>query len=259
VRNISLSDLVNYEKERYCAENVVIAVAGNLGSLSVEEVAAEAEKYFGIRKAPRKPFRKSDTAAKSILTCGERKTEQTNLIIGFGGPGQLSEDRYAMKILAAILGGSSSSRMFVEVREKLGLAYAAETDYQAYSDAGSIITLANVAHENVEKAARAIISEYGKIIKDTVTKSELVRVREMIKSSMLIGLEDSENLAEMLMRMELTQGKIMEPDKILERYLAVTEQEILSVAKKYIDFDRMIVSIVGHGVGGEKFKDILSF
>lgn len=257
VKNIKLTDLNRYEQDHYIAENLVVVVAGSLGRLSEEEVVSAAEKYFTSRPGKKIQPKKSNTLEKSILTIGERKTEQTNLIVGFGAPGIQSSDRYALKMLGSILGGSSSSRMFVTVRERLGLAYAAESDYQPYSDAGSILTLANIAHENIEKAARAIIGEYRKIIDNPPSEEEMNRAREMIKSAVRIGLEDSENLAEMLLRMEIIEGQIREPEAMLDRYLKVSSDEVAEAAKKYLRFDKMVVSIVGSELKRKKLEKIL--
>lgn len=259
VEKISLSDLKKYEAEHYIAENVVLVVAGNLGKLTEDEVVQRAEEYFQVKSGKPGSFEKSDSVDKSKLAIGNRKTEQTNVIVGFGGPGlRNEEDKYAMRLLAGILGGSSSSRMFAEIREKRGLAYAMEADYQGYADTGSILALANVAHGNVEKAAKAIVEEYRKITIEEPSGEELKRVKEILKSGVLIGLEDSENLAEMLMRMEILQEKLIDPDEIIGRYERITPADILRVAKKYLSFDKMIISAVGSEIDKQKLNNILN-
>lgn len=258
VEKISLANLKKYEDTRYIAENVVIVVSGNLGKLNEVEVVEEAEKFFQVRNGERGLVNPSNTLEKSRIITDKRQTEQTNVIVGFGGPSlKNEEDKYAVRFMAGILGGSSSSRMFAEVREKSGLAYAMETDYQGYLDTGSILTLANVANENVEKATRAIIEVYKDFVENGPTEEEMSRVKEITKSSFLIELEDSENLAEMLMRMELAHEKLVNPDEILQSYLDVTISDIKRVARKYLNFDKMLISAVGPEIDEQKLNQIL--
>jgi predicted Zn-dependent peptidase len=259
VRKIKHEELLEFEQDHYIAENIVVVICGNLGNLTEEKVVCEAEKYFTAKSGKKSEIITSGTLDVAREVSGQRKTEQTNLIIGFAGPGLRDlEDRYAFKILAEILGGSSSSRMFVEVREKLGLAYAAETEHIAYSDAGSLVTLANVAHENIEKASRAIINEYRKIVKDGPKDEEIKRAKELMKSAISIGMEDSENLAESLMRMEIIHEKLMAPEEVIAKFEEVTAKDVIRVAKKYINFDKMLVSVVGPFLDDKKLKKILN-
>lgn len=258
VSKITHEDLLKYESEHYIAENLVIVVAGNLGNLSEEEVIQKVEEYFNIRSGKPLPNKKSSNRDLCAVAVDKRKTEQTNLVIGFGGPSvKDEEDRYAFRLLAGILGGSSSSRMFSEVREKRGLAYATETAYQGYSDTGSILTLANVANDKIDEAAKAIIEEYRKIKLEDVSPEELTRVKEIMKSGVLIGLEDSENVAEMLMRMEIVQGKLISPEEIVQYYEKITADDIKRVANKYLDFDKMVITAVGPEVDEEVLNKIM--
>lgn len=257
VEQITRNDLVNFKSRTYNAENSVLVVVGNFGKLSEKEVINKIEEYFNLNRGGKISRKLSGTVLNKTLTTGEMKTEQSNLIVGFAAPSLKDEERYATRMLAQILGGSMSSRMFTEIREKRGLAYAIETSYQGYSDVGDITTQAGVAHQNVEETIEAIMKEYKKIISEKVSPSELKRAKEIIKGGILIGIEDSENLADMLVCMELIQGKLETPEELIKKYQTVSEDEILTVAQKYIDFDKVVVSIVGPNIDKDKIDKLL--
>lgn len=257
VKQITRNDLVNFKSKTYFAENSVLAVVGNFGKLSEKEVIKKIEEYFTLNHGSKIIRKASGVLSNRTVTVGEMKTEQSNLIIGFAAPSLKDKDRYAARLLAQILGGSMSSRMFTEIREKGGLAYAIETNYQGYSDTGLIATQAGVAHQNIEKTIEAIIQEYKKIISEKVNPSELKRAKEIIKGGILIGIEDSENLADMLICMELIQGKLETPEEAIKKYQAITEEDISRVAKKYINFNTVVASLVGPTIDKDKINKLL--
>lgn len=257
VRQITREDLVNFKNKTYSAENSVLAVVGNFGGFSEKELSKKIGDYFVLNYGSKISRKTSGVVSNKTVTTGEMKTEQSNLIIGFAAPSAKNEDRYSARLLAQILGGSMSSRMFTEIREKRGLAYAIETSYQAYSDAGYLATQAGVAHQNIEKTIEAIMKEYKKIISEKVSQSELKRAKEIIKGGILIGIEDSKNLADMLIFMELIQGKLETPEELIKRYQAVSADEVLAVAKKYINFKQMVVSLVGPKINKDKINKLL--
>lgn len=257
VAGITLAGLKNYRDARYVAGDSVLAVVGNFGKLDETKLIEKIEQYFKMPGGKAAGAKESGQNNKQVLLTQDRKTEQTNLIVGFPGPGLRSDDKYAFRMLARILGGSSSSRMFIEVREKRGLAYAVETAAQSYSDAGSILTLANVAHFNVEAATGAVIEEYRKITRSKVTAEELKRAKEITKGGILIGLEDSETLADMLVATELNQNGFLTPEEVIKHFLSVTEDEVLSVAQKYLNFDKLVITAVGPKINKKALNKIM--
>jgi predicted Zn-dependent peptidase len=257
VQQITRDNLVDFKNKTYFAENSVLAVVGNFGKLSEKEVIKKIEEYFTLNHGNKITREASGVISNKTVTVGEMKTEQSNLVIGFAAPSLKDENRYAARMLAQILGGSMSSRMFTEIREKKGLAYAIETSYQGYSDTGLIVTQAGVAHQNIEETIKAIMQEYKKIISEKVNLSELKRVKEIIKGGILIGIEDSENLADMLICMELIQGKLETPEEAIKKYQAITEEDILRVAKKYINFNTVVISVVGPNINQNKINKLL--
>lgn len=258
VAKITLAEMVEFERKKYVAENCALCVVGNFGSLSEKDMIALTEKYFNLKSGEVQKHKKSGTADKVLLTTGKREIEQTSLIVGFAGPGLKDKDKYAARIMARILGGSMSSRMFTQIREKRGLAYAINTGCQSYTDTGTIYTQAGIAHDKIEEALKAILVEHKKIISAKVSENELSRAKEITRGGILISLEDSESVAESLLSAEIEQGELLTPEEIINKYLAVTIDDVQQAAKKYFDFKKMVVSVVGPKIDKEKIRNITS-
>ena len=141
-----------------------------------------------------------------------------------------------------------SSRMFAEICEKLGLAYSISTEYRFFSDIGLIATQAGIAHNNLTKAVRAILNQYQKIAGKEVSTDELNRAKEMLKGGLLIDMEDSEELACNYGLDELLRAEIETIKETIEKYQAVSADDVLRCAKKYLQKDKVIISAVGRDV-----------
>ncbi|MFA5926747.1 MAG: pitrilysin family protein [Patescibacteria group bacterium] len=253
VSGVSSKSLQDYKSSYYTGPNTIIVIAGNFGQYSREDLMAMIEEMFPLPSST--PIDLPPlivNQAKSHLICS-KKTEQSHMVIGFHGPAYAHPDRYKLKLLGVILGGGMSSRMFAEIREKRGLAYAVRTSVSGYSDAGSIETQVGVPHDKVGETVRAVISEYAKIRDGGVTEVELARAKEMISGRVLISFEDSLDLATHYAISEIVANQTLTPEEILERYEKVTVKDITEVAKKYILDNRMSLAYIGPAL---KEKDL---
>ncbi|OQB06656.1 MAG: Protease 3 precursor [bacterium ADurb.Bin212] len=257
VSNITLKDLNAFESDYYFSENCVLAVVGDLNGMSESQIVSMAERYFCFDKGDKSKAKHSGTSDQFKIISDARPIEQTNIIIGFGGPSLLAEDRYAAKVMAMVLGGGMSSRMFTEVREKRGLAYAIFSSCQGYSDTGMIYTQAGIANNNLSESIETIINEYKKMVESKITEQELSRAKEMIKGGLLISLEDSDEIADMLVSMELDQGRILNIKDVIARVEAVSVNDVSKITNKYFDFKKMLVSVVGPHVTEQKIASII--
>lgn len=245
VNSVTRDDLVAYRSNYYAASNAVLALAGNFGGMSDEEIQELAEKYFHFEynlKATPPAVSIPNTSADNIV---ERKTEQSHLVIGFRTVPLDHPDYHKLEILGLILGGSMSSRMFEEIREKRGLAYAVRTSTNNYIEAGTLVTQAGVPHEKVEETISAIVGEYKKIKEEKVESSELQKAKEIINGKILIKFEDSEELVHHYATDELLLGKIKTPEELVKIYQKITEDDILEVANEYFTNDRLGIAFIG--------------
>ncbi len=243
IAKITSEDLINFRKDFYSAANTVIVVAGHIDNL--DETVILLEKYFALKPGvkPEKVVSSHDKQDKIVITM--KKTEQSHLVIGFRGVSYSSPDRYALKLLAIILGGSMSSRMFEEIREKRNLAYSIKTSSSSYLDTGAIETQAGIPHDKTHEAVAAIMGEYAKIKAAGATIEELDRAKEILSGRMVIALEDVGDLADHFAMGELMVGELLTPDELLKKYMAVTVNDIKNIAQKYFLDDKITMSLVG--------------
>jgi predicted Zn-dependent peptidase len=231
---ISRDKLRTHIDQYYHPKNAVLAIAGNITS-DKKEVAGLVNKYFDFKVSDNAlNQRKAETIRPKKKITHKQKTEQSNIIVGFSTPGSNSKEWYALKILAKIIGGSMSSRMFVKIREELGLAYYVATSYYDYRDFGYIATRAGVDNEKVALAVENILSEYKKIVNGGINAKEILNAKEMLKGGIAIGSEDSEYLAEGYALTELIDEKIEAPEELIKKYFAVSRKEIEAVARKHV-------------------------
>lgn len=257
VRNTTAEKLFEYKNKYYSAENAVLVLAGNFGKYSEDDLAALAEKYFAINKTKSNPMSGLKLNDKKAVRIIEKKTEQSHIVVGFKTVSFEDPDFFPLEILATILGGGMSSRMFSEIREKRGLAYSVKTACSNYIESGVLYTQAGVPNEKVEEAVSAIMEEYKKIKKNVPSEAEISKAKEMICGRMLIKFEDSEELADHYAIEATLSKKILTPKELLERYQSVTQSDILRIAKKYFTDDRLGFTYIGPKIDKEKIKKLL--
>lgn len=257
VSKITLQDLNSYENKHYHTANYVLAIVGNYSHIEEEILLSKIDRLFKDNRREPADRILSGSVDKKVVVSDRRPIEQTNLVVGFAAPGQEGEQKYAVKLLARVLGGSMSSRMWSEIREKRGLAYAIDTSYSAYREIGALATYAGIANDKLEETLKAITDEYQKIKSSKVGKQELMRAKEITKGLIKISLEDSENLADMIVSAELDLGIVQTPQEIIDKYLKVTEDDLRQAANDVLDFNRIIVSVVGPDVDKNKVNKLL--
>jgi len=247
VRNMKRADLVKYRDTFYQPKNMVLIIAGNF-----KRGEALANKYFGSLKPKisKKPYpfqRFSDHKARPRLKCQikYKKTEQVHLAVGF--PGLCYEDKEmpAMQIMHIILGASMSSRLFIAIREREGLAYYVRSSVDPYEDTGIFSIKSGLDIRRFGKAITILKSEIEKLKKDGITGEELKRAKDFAKGKMALGLEDSFNLAEFYGRQALLYNRIRTPRERLAMLNRVTASDVQRLARKTFDWSRAGVAVIG--------------
>jgi predicted Zn-dependent peptidase len=243
VRGVDHDTLKGFHKNTYTAPNVFVVAAGKLDSDDVERMVEE--KLSGLPEG--EPFVReaSPTPPASRFHFRFKETEQYHVSMGSLGIPARSEDRYAMAALNNVLGGGMSSRLFQEVREKRGLAYAVYSYHQGYSDAGAIKTYVGSTTGNVEEAVRVIVEQLGKVMDEAVEDEELERTKQQLKSSTLLALESTSARMNRVGRSVITGAELLTPEEISARIEAVTPEDIARLAKQHLRTDQMYLSAVG--------------
>lgn len=240
------NDVLAYRDAHYVPENMVIAVAGNVP----KNILALIEKSFGKVKARPvasevSPFNLEGEWSTPRVRLQEKKLEQIQVALGFPTFGREHKDTEALKLLASILGGTMSSRLFIEVREKRGLCYNVRSTVDFYDDAGVLTVRAGLDASRLSVAMKVIVSELKKIAKTGVTPAELKMAKDNVRGGTTLRLEDSSNLAEFYARQELFHGKVETAEQRLEKFAAVKLADVQRVAKEILNFRRLSIAAIG--------------
>ncbi|MBF8250122.1 MAG: processing protease [Candidatus Levybacteria bacterium] len=258
VRKITREDFLSYMKTLYSPHNMTIVFAGGIDSKKAVELA---EKYLGgmqrFDTLRYDLYQEKQTKPEFFLKT--KKTEQVHIAIGFKTVKSDHPDKYPLEVLASILGGGMSSRLFHEVREKRGLGYYVGTSAESYQDAGSFVTTAGIDPKRVKEAIKIMLEEHKKIqnSKFRIQNSELKKAKEFLKGHMVLGLENSRSVAYYYAAQELLEKEIDNPDQIMRKIDAVTVEQIEKAAKKYFVEAGLNMAIIGNFSSGQEFEKLL--
>lgn len=250
-------DFVDYMNSLYSADNMTIVVAGGT---SIEEVEKLVLSYFGEMPTFKTvtPLPVSEKQTSPHVFIKEKKTEQVHMAIGVRTVSIEDPRHYPISVLAAILGGGMSSRLFTEVREKRGLAYYVRANSDEYKDCGSLVATAGVDPKRAEDAMKVILEELAKVKegKMLLTEEELTKAKEYLKGHLVLDLEDSRSVAVFYAHQELIENEMLNPDEVLKRIDNVTVSDIERVGKEYVKNDTLNIAVIGNTFTTEKLESL---
>jgi predicted Zn-dependent peptidase len=242
IGSIPVADIASYHRARYTAPNLVVAAAGHLEHAEIVELARRflappAGEPAGIIDgagdgAPRFAFRAKDT-------------EQYHIC--FGGPGiaRADERRFALSVLDAAFGGSTSSRLFREVREKRGLAYSVGSYTEQFTERGVVAMYVGTREDNVGEACEIIGRELESLRDGGLAGEELERAKEHVKGRMVLGLEATGMRMMRVARAVLFDVPLLSLDEMLERVEQVTLEDVAELATELYDPERLSAACIG--------------
>lgn len=259
VKSIMQEDFLEYRKMHYFTDNLLLTVSGGVDE---KKTLALAEKFFS--KVPvsslQSPIIKYEANQKKpeVLLYSQKK-EQAHLIIGFRGNARDYKYRYAEAVLSAILGAGMSSRMFIEVRERRGLAYSVRTSVDRYMDTGYLATYAGVDPAKAEEAIKVIMEQYNLMLnaKTQMLNSELKKAKEIIKGHIALALEDTRAVNDFFGEDELFDTGNETPEEVFAKVDKVTIDEVVAEAKKLFLPSKLNLAIIGPFKDKEKFVKLL--
>lgn len=256
VSSFQRKDFVNYLQRFYSANDTAVVIAGNFDE---KKAVAEVKKYFlGMKKGEKPNYEKNAEKQKNPqVKIKYKKTDQTHLILGARAYDYNHKDRYTLALLSIILGGNMSSRLFMEVREKRGLAYRVLTEVESYADCGYIATVAGIEHKNLELVVKTILHEYEIISSEKVGEKELQKAKDFVKGKAVMGLESSDEVAAFFIDQEIQKGKIETLEQIFEQIDKVSAEDIQRVAEDIFQKEKLNLAVIGPHKNEEKLKKLL--
>ncbi len=242
IRSVPVPEIESYRGSHYTAPNIVVGAAG---SLDHARIAALAERLVQPPSAvaPEQPPREPDGISR--LRFYEKDTEQYHIC--FGAPGITRDDdrRYALAVLDSIFGGSSSSRLFREVREKRGLAYAVGSYNEQYTDCGLVAGYVGTREDNVEEACAIIGAELARLRREPVSAEELSRGKENVKGRLVLSSESTAARMSRISRSTLFDLPIDSLDEMLAKVDTVSVDDLTALAEQLYGPERLSAACVG--------------
>ncbi|MCA9371717.1 insulinase family protein [Candidatus Woesebacteria bacterium] len=250
VSSLEKKDIIAFMRRHYRPGNAVLVVAGGLSAngFSINTITKKVQNTFlswSGKVSSQKFHAKQSTTNK--LHVHHKKTEQAHFAFGFPTFKLIDERRYALTVLTTILGAGMSSRLFMKLREELGLCYYVYTSKHYYEDSGYMVSYAGVtnSHEHVAQALKSMWDEHDSFVKGQITNEEIKRAKEILKGRTLIALENSMHVASMYAMKYLFEQTLANPKEIIEKIEQVTKDEIISVAHDIIAPQRLHIGIIG--------------
>lgn len=255
VRDFSRSDLQNFHRQ-YQGGNTVIVVSGAVEKQEVYRLIADNFKDIASRKPKKAPSSKTKQTEPQVKVF-YKKTEQTHLMLGFKAFGRDHKDALSLRVLANILGGNMSSRLFARLREEMGVAYYVGAYPEINSDHGALTLYAGVDKKRPVEVIEALLEEAQKIRDDLVWLGELDKAKEYILGNLALDLESSSSLAMFLGTQALFQEAVLTPQAFDEKIRAITAEDIQMVAQQIFQPKNMVLSIVGPHKSDVQFTKVI--
>ena len=249
--------LANLWRNCYTPDNMVVAVAGKMDP---RKVISWVKNYFGSSSGKKSttwvPVKENQTEpAFRVLS---RKTDQTHICLGVRTfINVLHPDRYVLEVLNTILGGCMSSRLFIKIREEMGLVYSIGSGMQTLLDTGNLSVEAGTDGRKVGEVIGAILGEFHRLRESLLEPDELQRAKNYIKGKIVMGLENSEGLAYFLGKQELLQGRIRPVEEIMDEIEKVSREDIRRVSKNIFQQKNLNLALLGSFDGKPSFEGLL--
>ncbi len=238
-------DFLAYRDKHYIASKTILVLAGGFSRFRIEE---KVQKYFeGIKigeKEQKFPVREEEQTKPKFLI-SFKKTDQTHLILGFRAFDIHDERRFALGVLADILGGSISSRLFQKIRSELGAAYYIRATTDLYIDHGLFLISAGINNEKVEDSIKNILQECHWFKENLVSEKELKKSKEHLIGELFLSLETSDELASFYGIQEIVGHELKTPQEIARKIQEVTPEDIRKIAQFLFQENRLNLAMIG--------------
>ena len=248
VRTFDHKTTVAFHAHEFSSDNLVVAAAGNVEHARLVDLVGTA--FYGCegRVGAREHSidGSSPRPASPIMVEQKGELEQAHLIIAAPWPSALDEDRYQASLLASVMGGGTSSRLWQKIREERGLAYSVGAGGSAFSDVGVFTIYAGTSPTQLDEVLDLSLSEMRQVVREPVPEDELRIAKDQAVSSILLGLESSSARAGTLARQEIIHGRRISPDEAIRKLRAVTPEELQEIACRYFKSETLSLGALGN-------------
>ena len=257
VAAITREAMLDYLDRQYQPDNTVVAIAGNIRHQKAVNSVSRVMDSWASRK-PRTGYSAYQPAPAPAqqVKIEKRDIEQAHLCLALPGLPLLHPQRFKLDLLNVILGQGMSSRLFTEIRDRLGLAYSIHSYVEHFLDSGSLTIYAGVDTKNLATAIKAILEQLNQL-KETVPEAELSRARELSRGRLLLGMEDSHNVAGWLGGQEALTKRVLTTEEVTAIIDAITAEELEQLAREMIEGKSLRLAVVGPVAEDEPLEELL--
>lgn len=258
VRAMTRDDFVKYKKSHYVAEGTVIVVAGNVAT---NEVHREALKHFADVHTSKKggKVKTKDTQIKPNVIVKHKATDQTHFVLGVRSFPLKDPRNVTLSVLSSILGAGMSSRLFIKLREEMGVAYYVRAYNDTSLDRGSFQISAGVNNARTEEVLKEILKECTRLTKEEVSEQELSKVKSFLIGNMKLSLEATDDIASFYGTQELMKKEVKTLDEKIKDINKVTSKDLMKMAKIIFKTNHLNLAIIGPFKDSAQFESILKF
>jgi len=259
VKGISRKDLQQFHHKYYIPQRMTLVLAGKI----MPGVVKEFEKSFGRVSAPKDREDELFTCfevpkkIKTPIAYQQKETEQVQLALGFYGYPYGHKDWHAAGLLALILGGNMSSRLFMQIRERRGLCYAIRAVHESLEDTGVLTIWAGLDKKRIKEAVGAIYEQLNKIVQEDVSKDELQRAKDFVAGSLSLAMEDTAAQAKWYGGGWVFEHSLESPKERLKKINSVTVADIKRVARQMLNPKKMVAAAIGPVGSKKQFANII--
>jgi predicted Zn-dependent peptidase len=244
IRAFDRSMIDDYYQRYYSPSNILITAAGNLNHAELVDLARE--HFEDLKISPQLAPEVAPVPHARLVFRNKTSLEQTHLYMGVPAYPFQHEQRFACYTLNTILGGGMSSRLFQNIREKQGLAYAVYSELSMYRDTGCMAIYAGTAVETAGKVIDSIVKELRELKENLVPAEELRRAKDNLKGSLMLGLESTSSRMGNLARQDLYFRRFFTLDEMLESIEVVTAEQVQMIAREFFDPKNITLAVLGN-------------
>jgi predicted Zn-dependent peptidase len=244
VKRFERPPVLDFYAQRFSPGNIIISAAGNLDHGKFVELVNQ---HFRQMKPVKNGFHSAPPQiVPKIILRNKKALEQVQICVGVPSHPIAHARRHASYILNTLLGGGMSSRLFQNIRERQGLAYAIYSDLSPYRDTGCLSVYAGTSRESANKVVQCIVAEFRKLKSEQVPAEELRRSKDQLKGSLMLSLESSTARMSNLARQEMYFDHFNDMDELLEKIESVTAEELQQLAQEFFQTDSIAVTVLGN-------------
>jgi len=256
IRTFTREDFVRYRKEHYVASATTVVIAGAFDPKKTEKLVKE--KFAQIRTGKKSGKKKVvDKQTSPAITVEQKGSDQTHLILGVRSYPIGHSSRAALNVLAGVLGGGMSSRLFDRIRAKMGVGYYVRAGNDSFTDHGFLAASAGVDNTRVAEVITAILEEFARMKNELLSDEELTKVKDYIAGRLVLGLESSDELAEFYGFQEVLKREMRTPEEAIKEIRAVTAKDVRALTKKIFVTEHLNLALIGPIKDDVTLRDLL--